>query len=331
MAKITQQDYLYSTTRVRALEKTLLTKERMERMMDAASEEDVRRILQDCGYNIVDLGSSEGIEAMLREKREETYSLLRTISPDDSLVKETQIPMDYHNLKVYLKAHAMGEDTPNLYSKDGRVSPEDLIRAIRQDRMKDLPEDMAASFEKAEQLLADTQDPQKMDFYLDQQCHKARVEAAKKTGIRFLEDLDKLRADSANLRILVRSYRLQKDPAFVKTALFEGGNVSERILLEAYSQDLAIAFSTGPLVHAAELGEKAKKGETTLTEFEKAVDNAQTEFLRTARRVSFGPEPLIAYLIAREEELKAVRTILTGRLYQVDPALTRERLREAYV
>ncbi len=324
-------DYLYASTRVRALERTLLTRERMERLIEASSEEDVRRLLQDCGYTPGSLTSSDGIEQMLRRRREETAALMRAICPEPALAEQGQIPLDYHNLKVYLKVQARGESAGELYIQGGRVAPEALETALSQGRPQDLPEDLARSYEQGRALLNDTGDPQRMDFFLDRACQTAQAAAADRSDSEFLRGLVRLRADAGNLRILVRSARLGKDADFLRPALLPGGNVPERLLLESYAGELSQAFGSGPFMKAAELGQQARAGGVSLTAFERAVDNALTDYLRGARRVSFGPAPLVAYLAAREEELKAVRTILTGRLYGVDPQVIRERLRDAYV
>ena len=68
-----------------------------------------------------------------------------------------------------------------------------------------------------------------------------------------------------------------------------------------------------------------------LTQFERLCDNALTAYLSQARRVPFGEHPLIGYLYAKENELTAIRVILTGRLAGLDTETIRERLREAYV
>lgn len=330
MAKVKDTSYLYASARIRALERTLLTRERMERLLEAPSEEDIRRLLQDCGYAPERLDTSAGIEEMLRRRREDTAALLRAICPEPALVEEEQIPLDYHNLKVYLKAQAQGISGKDLYLQGGRVTPEALESALTQGRLQELPEDLARAYPRGRSLLADTGDPQRMDFALDQACQAAREDAARRSGSSFLQELTRLRADAGNLRILVRAARLDKDPDFLRQALLPGGNLPEARLIEGSTGDLSQLF-TGPLAQAAAQGQRAKSGEVALTAFERAVDNAVIAFLRTARRTSFGPAPLAAYLAAREEELKAVRTILTGRLYGVEPPVIRERLRDAYV
>lgn len=47
--------------------------------------------------------------------------------------------------------------------------------------------------------------------------------------------------------------------------------------------------------------------------------------------MAFGIEPLIAYLIAKEHEVKLIRIIMIGKINQLSMDLISERLREPYV
>ena len=67
-----------------------------------------------------------------------------------------------------------------------------------------------------------------------------------------------------------------------------------------------------------------------LTKFELACDNAVNAYLAQAKLVGYGEEPVIAYQAAVENELTAVRMILTGRLAGITPQVIRERLRDLY-
>ena len=49
MAKIKDTDYLAISARVRAMETTLLTEGRMDRLLEARSDEEVSKLLQECG------------------------------------------------------------------------------------------------------------------------------------------------------------------------------------------------------------------------------------------------------------------------------------------
>ena len=60
-------------------------------------------------------------------------------------------------------------------------------------------------------------------------------------------------------------------------------------------------------------------------------DDAVMDYLAQARRVPFGEQPVVGYLCARESELTAIRTIMSGRMAGLSADTIRERLREAYV
>ena len=100
----------------------------------------------------------------------------------------------------------------------------------------------------------------------------------------------------------------------------------------ARGEALGEVFRSGKLAQAAELGAKlAQPGGGALTAFEKACDDALTDYLSAARRVPFGEETVIGYLYAKEAELTAVRTIFAGRAAGLDGDTIRSRLRETYV
>ena len=67
MAKIKDTDYLAISARIRAMETTLLTAERMERLLEARSGEEVSKLLQECGYPELDAARPEAMDAALNE------------------------------------------------------------------------------------------------------------------------------------------------------------------------------------------------------------------------------------------------------------------------
>ncbi len=80
--KIKDTDYLAISARVRAMETTLLTAERMERLLEARSDEEVSKLLQDCGYPELDAARPEAMDAALSQAREELLTDLGDGAPD---------------------------------------------------------------------------------------------------------------------------------------------------------------------------------------------------------------------------------------------------------
>ena len=110
MAKIKDTDYLFLSTRIRALERSLLSRERMERMLDASSAVDAAKVLQECGYPEIEEVTVDSIDKMLAAARERTYDDLYLFAPDRNIIDVFKVKYDYHNAKVLLKSEARGVD-----------------------------------------------------------------------------------------------------------------------------------------------------------------------------------------------------------------------------
>ena len=75
MAKrIKDTDYLAISARIKAMETGLLTRERMEQVLDARTDEEAVKLLQECGYPELDARNPEAMDAALSAAREATLS-----------------------------------------------------------------------------------------------------------------------------------------------------------------------------------------------------------------------------------------------------------------
>ena len=67
------------------------------------------------------------------------------------------------------------------------------------------------------------------------------------------------------------------------------------------------------------------------SEFERWCDNQVIEAMKPQKYNPFSVGPLVAYALARENEIKTVRIILSGKRTGMPEASIRERVREMYV
>ena len=107
-------DYLSISTRIRAMENRLLTRERMDRMIDARENGEAMKILTECGYP-EDRGG--GLEGVLAQARADTFRDIAGAVPDPRLAEIFQLKYDYHNAKVILKA--VQRSSSGLWPKHG--------------------------------------------------------------------------------------------------------------------------------------------------------------------------------------------------------------------
>lgn len=330
--RIKDTDYLFITTFIRARESKLLTKEKMERMIDAKTCEEAAKVLEDCGYDGISSGGIASLDAKLSEKRAKIIDELANLVPNRSLVDAFRLKYDYHNAKVLIKAEATGVDGFKLLSASGRIPADELSDIFYNESTSSLPKIFANAVADAKDTLARTGNPQLADFILDKAYFSEISEFSKNSGSKFFEGYCRLMIDSANLRTVVRSLRIGKDAAFLRTVLIDGGNVKpEKIIDAVISQKALDSIFSGSLLEAASKEAEAAINGAKLTAFEKVCDNALIAYLGKAKSISFGEAVLIAYIGAIENECLAARIIMTGKLAGLAPEVIRERLRESYV
>ena len=332
MSKIRDTDYLTLSTRVRAMETRLVTRERMERMLDARTDEEAVKILTECGYEELPALTNAGLDDLLSKARAALYRELSTAAPDRRVVELFQMKYDYHNAKVLVKAAAIGAEPDRMLMEGGRWSPARLRDAFQRDSLGDFSEPFRQAVLRARETLNAGNDPQRADFVLDRAYFQEMADTAKAVGSPFLQGYVRLLIDAANLRSAVRAARIGKGPDFLRQVLLPGGNVDVSVLSSGRGADLAAVFRAGPLGEAAAAGAAlTSPGSGELTAFERLCDDAVMGYLAQARRIPFGEQAVVGYLYAREAEFTAIRTILSGRMAGLDADTIRERLREAYV
>ena len=322
-------DFLHATTRVRALERQLLNKERAERMLDAKSMEEAAKLLPEMGYEEVSPPTMTQLGAVLSRARCATFALLRAISPIPELVDVFQVKYDYHNIKAILKAEARGVRADHLLMDAGRIPKEKLETALRLREMRELPAVMRTATEEARDVLSRTEDPRLADMVLDRACFEEELALAKEIGDKYLLGYVKLRIDAANLRTVVRAARLGQSVQVLGGMLLAGGAVEKNALLSP--DGLSELYRGTPLEAAAEEGMRAMSGSADFVLFEKLCDDAITEYLKGVKLIPFGASPLVSYLAAKETELTTLRIIFAGKSEDLPADEIRERLRAAYV
>ena len=329
--KIRDTDYATATMRVRALERTLFTRERAERFIDARTDDEAAKVLVECGYDEMSAFSAGELDGILARARENLYEMIFSMVRDPAMADIFRIRYDYHNAKVLVKSEATGEDAAGLLVPAGRIPIKTLTDCFRSLSFDALPKRLAGSVSDARELLARTGDPQRADFHLDADCAREMSELAASTGSAFLRDYVRLYIDAANLRALVRARRIGKGPDFLRFVLCPGGNVElSRVSSMLVAGGEVTELYGGALPEAAEAGRLAQSGDGSLTAFEKRCDDALIREIRKTRYVPFGEQPVLAYLVAREAEMVMIRTIAAGRMGGVPAEQIRERMRESY-
>ena len=262
---------------------------------------------------------------------EKLFSELERLCPDRELVDLFRLRYDYHNAKVLIKAQAMGQEPDGLLSASGRVKLDKLKAAFVTGDFRFIPTVLGKAMAEARDVLARTDNPQLSDFVLDKACYTEMKGIAAKLDNKYISGYVDLYAQGSNLRSCVRCMRMGKSEEFLRSVLFED-RFLERNLSQVYnsSESIAAFFAHTPYKEAAALGAAAAKG-GRLTEFERMCDNIMVKYLKDARMHGFGPEYVLGFIAATENDIACVRIILNSLLSGLSVKLIKERLRETYV
>ena len=188
MAKtIKDTDYLVISARVKALETGLLTRERMEQLLDVRTGGEAAKFLQEWGYPQLDPDRPEAMDAALSAAREATLADLAEGLPDPRYLDLFKIKYDYHNAKALLKAEVTGVSADRMLMDMGRIPAAGLAEAVRERDTENLPGALPAAVAEAREVLDTTRDPQLADIVLDRWCYRDMAELAAETGSAFLQ------------------------------------------------------------------------------------------------------------------------------------------------
>ena len=318
-------DYLFLASRVRALERKLLTAPRIEQLLTAGDMAACSQLLSELGYEPIHDEAS--LQACLKQQREAVFSDIARFMPEPELLDVFRLKYDYHNIKTLLKDRSGGR----LLMDAGCISAADMERQYAESgNWQFLPKEMADAAKEAADVLAETGNAQRSDFILDRAYFAQLRRLAQESRCAYLQEYIRAMIDAANLRSLVRTERLHADPGFLRQVLFDGGSVSADTIVAHAGNGPAALYRATPFRAAAEAGEEAVKG-GSLTAFERACDNAVLLAAGKARSIPFGVEVVLGYLAAKEAEWTAVRIIMSGRMAGMTADAIRERLRDQYV
>lgn len=325
-------EYMYSSARIRSLETRIAGREQIYRLADADSVATVQSMLGDYGFETV-YNADGGFS------REDTLlSVLKTgFAEIESMecaqaVRFLKYQYDCNNIKSLIKCAAAGRSAQLMLLPLGSVSIEDTQKAFASKDYSAFPTAMAAAIAEAEEALAATGDPQKVDLIIDKATFADMLTCAAESGVLLARRLVCTKIDLVNATVALRLVRMrlgQRTSALFDEAFIEGGTLDKETLSAALESEekLCEALAYGSCSDiAALIGEGADLGAV-----ERRADNILCSVAREAKYAPFGVEVAIGYIFALEYEVKNIRIILAGKEAGLSPEIIRERLRECYV
>ncbi len=317
--------YTYQVARVRVRELNLLSKQDIDNLMACRSYDEGLTFIKDKGFG---KGEEKDLEELLKGESEKLWEfmkeLLKDLSPFDVLLYST----DYNNIKAAVKATVTGKDSAYVYKSGGTVDVELMVKAVKENDFSLLPKSMRAPAEEAYKTLLKTSDGQLCDIILDKACLENILKAGKESEDKLVKDYAELTVALANIKIAVRCERTKKSSSFINEALVDCDTLNVKSLATAAAKSLEEIFAYLSNTVYSEAIEKVKESNSS---FEKWCDDKVMDLVKKQKVNPFTIGPLMAYVIARQNEINTVKIVLSSKRGGLNDDIIRERLRDMYV
>lgn len=329
-------NFAHAITRLRVLETRLLDRIKLERLIDSQNAESAFKILLDNNYGD-QAGAAlraDDYEILLGDELKKLYKLMKEVSPEKRLVEMMCLRYDYHNVKVLLKAKALNKDLDNLLAPISTVPTQKLKEYISSENYRDLSPIMAKAILEVEAEFKKNEDPQDIDILLDKYMYLDIMDKANAIGDPFIKDFYIDTIDFINIKTFLRVKKQNKDRFFLNKVLIQGGKLQSSLftsLINEHVETLAAKLSHTDYHELFKRGIEDYERTMKINVLEKEMDNFLMEYIKKGKFVSFGIEPLMGYMIAKETEIRNVRIIMVGKVNNISPAVIRERMRDIYV
>lgn len=315
-----------AVARIRVLEKSLFSGEVIRQLMACPSYEQCLSFLEEKGWG----GESAGTDAdwILSEEEKKTWKTVGELGVPMEKFEVLRCPRQFHNLKAAIREVYTGKEESNVFYEDPLFSGEHMREILMEKEYQKLPVYMRDAARDALVTLLHTGDGQSADVIVD----KAALERMQYLGLNAKDSVIRDYAETvvalSDIKIAVRAQKTGKSLEFMERAMAECASVNVRMLSKAAlggMEDIADYLRRTSYAAGADALMNSP------SDLEKWCDDRIIQVLQSQKYQTFGIGPIVAYVIARQNEIKTVRIILTGKRNDVSDAVIQERIREMYV
>lgn len=327
-----RKEFISIVPMIKVWETKLLNKSFYSKMINSNSLEEVISSLQETPYG----GKINGgnFETRLDDSFKDLCDDLNKTIKNNEIIDFVRLKNDYHNLKTLIKAKVLNKDFSYMLNTNGTMPIDKLEKAIRNENYRDISVNIENVIKEVFLELDTKKDSQVIDIVVDRYMFKDMVSIAKKIESAYISKYVKTVIDLTNIKTVLRLKKINKDKAFLSYVFIEDGtiplDVCKNMLLDDFDNMSSRLGVTSYETVVREVIDDYSESKS-LSSLEKRFDDYIMAYVRDAKFINFGVEPVFAYLYAREIEIKNLRIILAGKINKVDSEIINERLRDNYV
>lgn len=321
--------YTFAAAQVRVLGTLMLSRATLLDIVNAEDFEQAVELLAGGEYALsVGERSSADLERLLKERRTEARKIFTALMIDEPTVELIRSRDDFANMRLALRRTLTGKPLGTDYSDDGNVEVEIFEQVFEEENYNLLPYHMQEAIERAVLGYYQNKEIRQIDYAIDAYQAEHNIKKAQELKSAFLLELFRMQIDLTNIRTMLR---LKFTESEHRNVFLEGGYVEQQRLKHAMDighEAIAPLFFATPYYEVLERGVSYFVANNSFLKLEQHCEEHLIGFLRTTSQITAGPQPVIAYLLMKENEIRTVRFLLTAKRNQLDTRLILDRLGE---
>jgi V/A-type H+-transporting ATPase subunit C len=318
-------DYIYAVASIRVKEKTLLSDTDIQTLVGMKDKKDILQFIKEKGWGSD--SSENDIDKVFSAEETKVNNILDSLKVDEAIIDVLSYDKKYHNLKTAVKEVCTGnEDMKAFYSIED-LSGEMLLKVLKENDYEKLPEHMRQVAVKAKDLMLTTRDGQRLDIMVDRACLDATEAVAKTSKDKFISDYAESKVAMADIKIAVRAASTKRKRSFLEEALAPCQSFDVSKLADAAAESPEAVYS---FLEKKGYGEAVNAIKESYSSFEKWCDDHIMSGLMGEKHNTMGSGPVVAYYLARQNEIRTVRIIVTAKENGFPEETIRERVRKMY-
>jgi V/A-type H+-transporting ATPase subunit C len=319
--------YIYAVARIRSLEMSLFSQQTIDQLIAADSYDRALQFLRDQGWGDNDVQQST-LTDMLKYEADKIWDVVEEMVDDMSVFDVIRLPELFHNLKAAIKAVVAGMPPADIFYDKAPIKGEEMMSIVQDKAFERLPENMRECAREAYEVMVHTGDGQMCDAVVDKGTLAAIMKAADKADDSLLKDYAEVTVAVADIKIALRSSLTGRSMDFMRRAMVpcKKLDVNKLAACALAGREEIVKYLEGTDYQggASALGESSSA-------FERWCDNRIMDTIKPQKYNPFTVGPIAAYILARQNEIKTVRIIMTCKLNNLSEKAVRERVRDMYV
>lgn len=320
--RIIDTRYSYQIGVIRAKETRLFDRKKFEQFISSRDAKELVSALHDTDYGkyFTSIKSYLQYEEALLNARIDLYKEIENFIYEEELIDVLRSQFDFHNITVLLKGKIADMDFRSFCLPLGTIPINELESIFKEESYNRLPVHLReAVHEGIETYFTHHHNIQLLNLCIDSKMAEYQTTFTKND---FLIGYYKRWIDVTNLKTILRLFFLNRYKELIQFALLPGGYIEKEEIIE---KKLESVESLDDIYHRSIYRDLLEQRES----FSLVEQNALLlllSYMRSVAYESIGVEPVISYLLMKENEIRNLRLIFTGKINDVEDSILKEKL-----